>query len=194
MPDYPTTETPAGRIFTDVEGGAPIEYNIPVPLSAVFWGDDIGLDSPPAQLELARRTLREINVWLPHRFYLNGVRARLGAPAPGDTLDVEHFLQSYTGVLRVFPAVPASFEGGFENLGAQGAFVVSANRTASGVEFVKITSLAGNPCTIANPWRGREVLVEDAATGKRIVAQETDGRIRFKTEREHAYRVRENRN
>jgi hypothetical protein len=194
MPDYPTTETPAGRIFSDIEGGAPIEYNIPVPLSAVFWGDDIGLDSPAAQLELARRTLREINVWLPHRFYLNGVRARLGAYAPGDTLDVEHFLQSYTGVLRVFPAVPANFDGGFENLGAQGAFVVSAKRSQGRVESVSVRSLAGNLCTMTNPWRGRGVWVEDAATGKRIAAQETDGRIRFKTEREHAYRVRERRN
>jgi hypothetical protein len=189
MPDYPTIETPAGRIFTDVEGGNPIEYNIPVPLSAVFWGDDIGLDSPPAQLELARRTLREINVWLPHRFYLNGVRARLGVPASGDTLDVEHFLQSHTGVLRVFPAVPAGFEGGFENFGAQGAFVVSAKHTAGGVEFVKITSLAGNPCAVANPWPGREVLVEDAATGKRVAAQETDGRICFKTKPGNTYRL-----
>lgn len=189
MPDYPTVETPAGRIFTDVEGGQPIQFNIPVPLAAVFWGDDIGLDSPPAQLELARRTLREINVWLPHRFYLNGVRARLGVPAPGDVLDLEHFLQSYTGVLRVFPALPAGFEGGFENLGAQGAFIVSAKRTAGGVEFVKIASLAGNPCTVANPWPGRSFTVEDTASGKRIAAKIADGRIQFKTRRGRTYRL-----
>jgi hypothetical protein len=107
---------------------------------------------------------------------------------------VEHFLQSYTGVLRVFPAVPANFDGGFENLGAQGAFVVSAKRSQGRVESVSVRSLAGNLCTMTNPWRGRGVWVEDAATGKRIAAQETDGRIRFKTEREHAYRVRERRN
>jgi hypothetical protein len=190
MPDYPTIETPAGRIFTDVEGGVPMEYNIPVPLSAVFWGDDIGLDSQSAQIELARRTLREINVWLPHRFYLNGVRARLGVPAPGDTFDVEHFLQSHTGVVRVFPAVPAGFEGGFENLGAQGAFVISAKRSKDKVESVGVMSLAGNPLTIANPWPGRAVVVEDAA-GKRIAAQEKDGEIRFKTRRDRGYRVRE---
>ena len=62
MPPYPTVQTPEGPIFIDVAGAEPIEYNIPVPLSAVFWGDDIGLDSPPDQLELARRTLRLINV------------------------------------------------------------------------------------------------------------------------------------
>jgi len=190
MPDYPVIDTPAGRIFTDVEGGQPIEYNIAVPLSAVFWGDDIGLDSPPAQLELARRTLREINVWLPHRFYLARVRARLGLPAPGDNLDAEHFLQSYTGVLRAFPAVPADFEGGFENLGAQGAFVVSAKRAGGMVESVDVMSLAGNPCTIANPWPGREALVDDSTSGKRITARQGDGCIRFQTERAHTYLVR----
>jgi hypothetical protein len=89
----------------------------------------------------------------------------------------------------VFPAVPAGFEGGFENLGAQGAFVVSAKRTAGGVEFLKIASLAGNPCTVANPWAGRSVLVEDTASGKRIAATATDGRIQFKTRRGRTYRL-----
>jgi len=51
-------------------------------------------------------------------------------------------------------------------------------------------SLAGNPCTIANPWPGWEALVDDLTSGKRITARQGDGCIRFQTEREHTYRVR----
>ena len=57
------------------------------------------------------------------------------------------------------------------------------------VEFVKIASLAGNPCNVANPWPGRSVTVEDAASGKRIAAKATDGRVRFKTRRGRTYRL-----
>jgi len=61
-----------------------------------LWGDDIGLDSPPEQLELAKRTLRQINVWPPHRGYLTGVRRRLGIYEPADGMAVENFVQSHT--------------------------------------------------------------------------------------------------
>jgi len=189
MPAYPTVDTPDGPIFTDVAGAPPMEYNIPVPLSSVFWGDDIGLDSPPDQLELARRTLRAINVWEPHRGYLKGVRRRLGILEPADGMALENLLQSHTGKIRVFPVVSDDFEGGFENIGAQGGFVVAATRTKAGVEFVSITSLAGNPCTLANPWSGKQVVVTDLNNGT-ATSLTTDGNeFRFNTEANHQYRI-----
>ncbi|HOM57518.1 MAG TPA: hypothetical protein PLG27_07200, partial [Candidatus Latescibacteria bacterium] len=63
---YPTCVVDGEEIWTDVAGAPPIEYNIPVPLSPVFWGDDVGLDSPPEAKALAYRTLRHIRVWEPH--------------------------------------------------------------------------------------------------------------------------------
>ena len=181
MPPYPTVDSPEGPIFIDVAGAQPMEYNIAVPLTAVFWGDDIGLDSPPEQLELARRTLDAIDVWKPHQGYLKTVRRRLGVYATADGIAVENLLQSHTGVLRVFPAVPADFEGGFENLGAQGAFVVGAQRDRDGTRSVTIRSLAGAPCVLANPWPGIEPKVVCVETREETPASRDGGLLSFET-------------
>jgi hypothetical protein len=168
LPPYPTIDTPDGPIFADVAGAPPMEFNIAVPLTAVFWGDDIGLDSPPDQIELARRTLEKINVWQPHQGYLTTVRRRLGIYKAEDGLSIDNVIQSHTGVIRVFPTVPEDFEGGFENLGAQGAFVVSATRTKNGVESITVKSLAGNTYRMANPWPGKVVKVTCVETGEAV--------------------------
>ena len=189
MPAYPTVDTPDGPIYTDVAGAQPMEYNIPVPLSAVFWGDDIGLDSPPEQVALAKRTLEKIKVWEPHRGYLRRVRARLGIPEPDGPLSLDNVLQSYSGVIRLFPAVPADFEGGFENLGAQGAFVCSAEHNRKGVSNVRVSSLAGNPCAVANPWPGDDVVVTDLDTTSPVPANIDARTVRFATERDHRYAI-----
>jgi hypothetical protein len=190
MPPYPTIETPDGPIFADVAGAPPMEFNIAVPLTAVFWGDDIGLDSPPDQIELAKRTLEKINVWKPHQGYLTTVRRRLGIYQPEDGLGIDNLLQSHTGVIRVFPAVPDDFEGGFENLGAQGAFVVSATRTKDGVESVTVKSLAGNVCRMANPWPGKAVTVRDVETGEVVEVEVDGGYVEFGTETVKVYTIR----
>jgi hypothetical protein len=189
LPPYPTVETPEGPIFIDVAGAKPIEYNIAVPLSAVFWGDDIGLDSPPEQIELARRTLRLINVWEPHRGYLVTCRRRLGIYNPADGLSLENVLQSHTGIIHVFPVVPEGFAGGFENLGAQGAFVVAGERLKDAVRSVTLTSLAGNPCALANPWPGAQVQVVDLATAQPIPATLDKRIIRFPTNPNRRYKI-----
>lgn len=191
LPPYPTVETPEGPIFIDVAGAKPIEYNIPVPLSAIFWGDDIGLDSPPEQIELAKRTLRLINVWEPHRGYLGPCRRRLGIFHAADGLSLENVLQSHTGTIHVFPVVPDAFEGGFENLGAQGAFVVGGERRRTGVLSVSISSLAGNRCAMANPWRAKKVQVVDLERGRPIAATLINGVIHFETKRHHRYKITE---
>ncbi len=190
MPAYPTVQTPEGPIFIDVAGAEPREYNIAVPLTAVFWGDDIGLDSPPELLEIMHRTLRLINVWEPHRFYLHRVKTRLGIYDESSPLDVENFLQSHTGVIRVFPAVPSDYAGGFSDFGAQGGFVISSRRKQDGVEFIRVQSLAGNDCSVANPWPDREVEVICELDGKKVSATVEPKTIRFKTQCDGFYHLR----
>ena len=113
----------------------------------------------------------------------------MGIYDPADGLSLENFIQSHTGVIRVFPTAPPDFAGEFENLGAQGGFVVSAKRTSSGVESVTIQSLAGNLCALANPWPGKAVRIADSSTGQETSAQVSDAVIRFDTTRDRAYRV-----
>ncbi len=190
MPPYPTVDSPKGPVFIDVAGATPIEYNIAVPLTAVFWGDDIGLDSPPAQIELAKRTLDAINVWKPHQGYLKTVRRRLGIYAAADGINIESLLQSHTGVLRVFPAVPPDFEGGFENLGAQGAFVVGAQRAKDGPLSITVHSLAGNPCILANPWPGLVPKAMCNETGKEVPLRDSAGLLQFNTHAGRTYTIK----
>ena len=58
-------------------------------------------------------------------------------------------LQSWGDTLRVFPAVPAAWkEVAFQDLRAQGAFLVSAARREGRTSFVRVTSLAGEPVTL----------------------------------------------
>lgn len=187
MPSYPTIDTPDGPIFADVAGGPPMEFNIAVPLTSVFWGDDIGLDSPPEQIELAKRTLDKINVWQPHQGYLTTVRRRLGIYKPEDGLSIENVLQSHTGIIRVFPALSGDFEGGFENLGAQGAFIVSATRTKDGVQSVTMKSLAGNRCRMANPWAGKAVKVTCLEAVDDVKVAEDGPYVEWDTEKGNTY-------
>ncbi len=62
----------------------------------------------------------------------------------------ESLLQSYDGVLRVFPAA----QNGRFTLHAQGGFVVSAEKVSGEVQWICIQSLHGKPCKLQLPWDG----------------------------------------
>ncbi|WP_394825454.1 glycosyl hydrolase family 95 catalytic domain-containing protein [Pendulispora albinea] len=58
-------------------------------------------------------------------------------------------LQSWGNTVRVFPAVPAAWaDVTLHNVRAEGAFVVSAVRRGGKTQFIRIKSLAGEPCRI----------------------------------------------
>lgn len=185
---YPTSQTDEGPVWVDVAGAPPIEYNIPVPLSNVFWGDDVGLDSPPEILEIARRTMRQIRIWQPHSGYVDScIRNRLGVWKDGAMLYPENFLLSYQGI-RLFPCVPPVGEIVMENFAAEGGFLVSAVRTADGViEGVRIVSRLGGPCRVANPWPQRGMTVEGERAEPIGAALPGQGRLEFSTQPGHCY-------
>ncbi len=67
----------------------------------------------------------------------------------------EMLLQSHTGVVRVFPAVPASWRDiSFDTLRAEGAFLVSAVRKNGRVVEVRIVSEKGGTVRLENPFPG----------------------------------------
>jgi alpha-L-fucosidase 2 len=62
----------------------------------------------------------------------------------------EMFLQDWGGRLRIFPAVPTAWpDASFATLRADGAFLVSGVRRAGRTAWVKIESLAGEPCRVS---------------------------------------------
>lgn len=73
-------------------------------------------------------------------------------------------LQSWGGTIRIFPATPDAWgEAAFHDLSAEGAFRVSAQRTAGKTAFVRIKSMAGEPCVII-PGLGGKVQVAGSRT------------------------------
>jgi hypothetical protein len=58
-------------------------------------------------------------------------------------------LTSWGGKIRVFPAVPSSWpDVTFHQLRSEGAFLVSAERKGGATRFIRIESLAGEPCRL----------------------------------------------
>jgi len=73
----------------------------------------------------------------------------------------EMLIQSYSGVLRLFPAIPPSWQDTqFESLRAEGAFLVSAERKSGKTNRVMILSEKGGNCTLENPFESKEFNVE----------------------------------
>ncbi|MFC0181829.1 glycoside hydrolase family 95-like protein [Pseudarcicella hirudinis] len=66
----------------------------------------------------------------------------------------EMLLQSYTGNIEIFPAIPSEWkELSFENLRAEGAFLVSAKRSGGLTDEVKIVSEKGGMVLLKSPFK-----------------------------------------
>ncbi|HWI93085.1 MAG TPA: hypothetical protein VNT20_17530 [Flavisolibacter sp.] len=69
----------------------------------------------------------------------------------------EMLLQSYEGVVRIFPNWNHSKDASFDNLRAYGAFVISSSLKNGRVEYVNMISEKGRSCILENPWPREEV-------------------------------------
>lgn len=56
-------------------------------------------------------------------------------------------------VIRVFPARPDNWDAFFTLLG-RGNFLITSSIQNNSIEFVEIKSLAGDVCSVRNPWPG----------------------------------------
>lgn len=88
---------------------------------------------------------------------------------------MEFLLQSWGDKIRVFPAVPDHWNDAvFSDLRAQGGFLVSAVRKNGKTEWIKIKSLAGEPCVLkVAGWEnavqiseGKRIAIEPVAKGE----------------------------
>ena len=65
----------------------------------------------------------------------------------------EMLLQSHTGIIRLFPAIPATWKDvSFKKLRTVGAFLVSAEMKSGKVQKIEIESVADGVCSLANPF------------------------------------------
>lgn len=69
----------------------------------------------------------------------------------------EMLLQSYDGIIRVFPAAPPTDDPVcFHSLRAQGGFLVSSERRKNLTQYVVLQSLLGNEVRLRNPFVGEK--------------------------------------
>jgi alpha-L-fucosidase 2 len=88
-------------------------------------------------------TLRE------NTLYSEGGSPTFESPISAARSVLDMLIQSWGGTIRVFPACPSNWKDiSFHDLRAEGAFLVSASREAGKTKFIRIRSLAGEPCII----------------------------------------------
>ncbi|MBP0903875.1 glycoside hydrolase family 95-like protein [Mariniflexile gromovii] len=91
---------------------------------------------------------------LANTFYMegDGKNPVIETPLSAAASVMELQLQSWGDKIRVFPAIPDSWDrASFKNLRASGGFLVSANRQEKQTQWVSVTSLVGKPCVIKVP-------------------------------------------
>lgn len=68
----------------------------------------------------------------------------------------EMVMTSYKNILRIFPGLPSNWGNvNFVDFRAEGAFLVTAQRKNGITTFIKIKSLAGEPCRVATGMKGK---------------------------------------
>ena len=119
-------------------------------------------------IEKFKRQLRYCE--MPNGTFSDMVLQTLGRYADSDEFDfmspmglwVENFalpvvineclMQSYNGVIRLFPNWPKEKKAEFKTLRAVGAFLVSGSFADEKVQWIKIVSEAGKQLRMINPW------------------------------------------
>ncbi len=91
LPAYPTYRTPDGPIIIDIENAKPIRYNIPIPSTVVFPGEQLTFMSPKAERDIFTRTIARMESNGNNDMVINSVaRARLDMPDAYDYVRREY--------------------------------------------------------------------------------------------------------
>jgi alpha-L-fucosidase 2 len=101
----------------------------------------------------------------------------------------ECMLQSYTGVIRLFPNTENLGPAQFEKLRAAGAFLVSASHDGKSVVRLNILSEKGKTLRFVSPWNGRDVQISRISDGRRVLHTLDQNEIRAETEAGETYSV-----
>ena len=111
----------------------------------------LGFD-PAAMLEGMRKHVESAGYPNGYIFFAGG-GVETASPIPGAVNEM--LLQSYQGVLRLFPNWPKDRDARFGQLRAYGAFLISSELSKGEVKSLVIESEKGRPCTLQNPWPGK---------------------------------------
>jgi hypothetical protein len=182
----PTYESPEGPIFTDVRDVNPIgvNYNWFAGFTPTTLTDEINLDSSSEEKEMMLRTARMVKGWQ------QAIVPKLLGRAKG--LEPEQLLNSRSGRIHLFPAVPDGATVGFRDFQARGGFLVSAQYDRGTIDHVDVAARRNTTCHLMNPWPGSPVrVVQDTDEKEVAITLETaNGEcIQFTAEAGEDYRI-----
>ena len=143
-------------------------------------GARIGVD-PDFLIEGIHQNIKEFG--LPNRLFRHhggGIEHLTTIPA---TIN-EMLMQSHQGVIRLFPCWNKASNASFENLRADGAFLVSAELKDGGVTSLKIKSLMGRKCTVK--CDGIKTVI-NKADNKEIPCERNGNTVSFETQKDAEY-------
>lgn len=111
------------------------------------------------------RIVRKLHTMIDKRYQSNFIPTYAGGclencPIVASTLN-EMALQSHEGILRLFPVWDKKIDARFENLRADGAFLVSASMRAGEVCDVRIVSEQGSMLCLQNPYKKTALQKQD---------------------------------
>ena len=94
---------------------------------------------------------------LTNTFYVEsgGKNPVIETPLSGAAGVINFLLQSWGNKIRIFPAMPDKWkDASFDQLRAEGGFLVSASRKEGKTDWVKVKNLVGEPCVVKiNDWK-----------------------------------------
>jgi alpha-L-fucosidase 2 len=97
----------------------------------------------------------------------------------------EMLIQSHTGVVIIFPAIPESWKNvSFKNLRTEGAFLVSAEKKEGKIASVSIKSEKGGFFSIKNPFGNGKVICDSSyilSENKVVIKMNAGETVNFKT-------------
>jgi alpha-L-fucosidase 2 len=113
----------------------------------------VGYDADEIMRQLTDRIKRQSlpNLWITAEG--GGIETLSAVPL---TIN-EMMMQSYEGIVRIFPNWNKTKNAAFDQLRAYGAFLVSSRLEQGEIAYVRLLSEAGRPCLIENPWPGHKV-------------------------------------
>jgi hypothetical protein len=98
-------------------------------------------------------------------------------------------LQSWNGIIRIFPAVPSAWNTiTINKFRTEGAFLVSAKYNKGDINDLKIFSEKGKICKLKSPWDGKTIIVKNQA-GERVLITKTGNHFVFSTKAGETYTI-----
>ena len=165
--------------------------------------DEINLDSPKELKDMMIRTSDIIRTsspyihvgasgdYVPARNNNGAVKIENHVTLANQVVSTpERLMNSRSGRIHLFPAIPEWTVVTFRGFLARGGFEVSAARNENGVQAVTVKARRSIPLQLMNPWVGKNPTVTDITTGKSVSYKmdKSNGEcIVFNAETDHTY-------